>query len=315
MEILGLGTAAIGRPHYINIRQEPAGAFELETFKRQGKSVLDAAWELGIRYFDTAPGYGIAEQMIREWVQENPEKGVEIATKWGYTYTANFDLNAPVHEVKEHSLIKLDEQWEASKELLPRLTTYQIHSATFESGVLENQEVLLRLRELKQEHSLKMGLSVSGANQVEILKRALEISSQGELLFDVVQVTFNMLEQSLLQLLDQLHALDRRIIIKEALANGRIFPNPRYPHYQPLYQTLEGLARKYEVGVDAVALRYCADRLRPYQVLSGAATVQQLQENALMNRFELTGEEIAELSGFGISSEAYWSERKQLGWN
>ena len=65
---------------------------------------------------------------------------IEIATKWGYTYTANFDANATVHEVKEHSLSKLNEQWNFSKQLLPYLKVYQIHSATLETGVLENKK-------------------------------------------------------------------------------------------------------------------------------------------------------------------------------
>jgi len=138
---IGLGTASIGRPHYINIRQEKASAFSLESFKKQGLMMLEEAYRQGIRYFDTAPGYGIAEQMMIDWLARHPHGDVEVATKWGYTYTANFDVNATIHEVKEHSLAKLNEQWEQSQQLLPHLTTYQIHSATFESGVLTNQEV------------------------------------------------------------------------------------------------------------------------------------------------------------------------------
>ena len=51
--ILGLGTAAIGRPQYINIRQESAGDFSLDAFRQKGKAVLENAYEQGIRYFDT----------------------------------------------------------------------------------------------------------------------------------------------------------------------------------------------------------------------------------------------------------------------
>ncbi len=50
----------------------------------------------------------------------------------GYTYIANFDFNATIHEDKNHSLEKLNQQWEKSKQLLPNLKLYQIHSVTQE---------------------------------------------------------------------------------------------------------------------------------------------------------------------------------------
>ena len=149
---LGLGTAALGRPQYINLRQEKAKGQDLETFKEQGYSVLEKAYNLGIRYFDTAPGYGLAEQLVLEWLQTKNDPNIQIATKWGYTYVANFDVNAVIHEIKEHSLKKLQEQWDVSKAFLPHLRVYQIHSATLESGVLENKAVLDHLAFIKQEH-------------------------------------------------------------------------------------------------------------------------------------------------------------------
>ncbi len=139
---IGLGTAAIGRPQYININQENKDPFSLSTFKENGVKMLDYAYDAGIRYYDTAPGYGLAEQLLIDWVIEKNDSSIIAATKWGYTYVANFDPKATMHEVKEHSLKKLNEQWKVSKQLLPFLKYYQIHSATFESGVLENDAVL-----------------------------------------------------------------------------------------------------------------------------------------------------------------------------
>ena len=59
---IGLGTAAIGRPQYINIKQQSTEEFHKESFIEQGKQVLNSAYEQGIRYYDTAPGYGLAQQ-------------------------------------------------------------------------------------------------------------------------------------------------------------------------------------------------------------------------------------------------------------
>ena len=315
-QIIGFGTAAIGRPSYINIRQEnTTEEFDLATFKSKGIAVLEMAYQQGIRYFDTAPGYGIAESLLLDWVKQKNDSNIEIATKWGYTYTANFDQNATIHEVKEHSLNKLNEQWKVSKNLLPNLTTYQIHSATFETKVLENDAILNRLMDLKLEHNLKMGISTSGDNQVDVLKKALEITVNGQELFDAFQVTYNVFDQSLATIANDFKTTDKRLIIKEALANGRIFPNANFSHYKELYHVLNQLANKYNVGVDAIALRFCADTLSPFKVLSGAAIEEHITANSKANDFELTDDEVRLLQDFSVEPKIYWQERKRLNWN
>ncbi|GAB1309680.1 aldo/keto reductase [Urechidicola sp. KH5] len=311
---LGLGTAAIGRPTYINIRSEKSNApFDLNTFKQSGLSILEEAYAQGIRYFDTAPGYGMAEQLILEWLQHNPKNDVEVATKWGYKYVANFDPNATQHEIKEHSLKLLNEQWDFSKQLLPNLTTLQIHSATFDSGVLENNEVLARLASLKETNDIHIGLTASGANQVAIVQKALDIQSNGKQLFDVYQLTYNILDQSILALQSDLK--DKRVVIKEALANGRVFKNSNYPVYFELYNTLENLSKKYNVGIDAIALQFCSQTINPFKVLSGASNKQQLHQNLRTTTFQLSNSEINALSKYGVSANYYWNERKHLTWN
>lgn len=312
---IALGTAAIGRPQYINIRQEDAGELSLDAFRQRGFQVLDAAYKQGVRYFDTAPNYGMAEQMLLEWLEGKADADIEIATKWGYTYTADFDPDAIQHEVKEHSLEKLNEQWEVSRQLLPRLTTYQIHSATFDTGVLNNESVLRRLAELKKQHGLFIGITTTGAGQVEVIKKALAVEIEGAALFDVFQVTFNVLDQSLATVAPTLAAAHKRLVIKEAMANGRIFPNTAYPHYARMYNTLQGMAERYGVGVDAVAIRFCMDRIEPYQVLSGASRVSHLSDNLKAARFQLMQEDLEALKTLAVRPEAYWAERKQLGWS
>ena len=312
---IGLGTAAIGRPHYINIRNTATAAFDLDTFKKKAFQVLNAAYKKGIRYYDTAPGYGIAEQIVSEWIKTKNDNTIEVATKWGYVYKANFELNADIHELKDHTVDQLVKQWEDSKILFPNLTTLQIHSATFESGVLENEAVLQKMATLKSKQNIRIGISVSGDNQVAILKRALEIKIDNQPLFEVFQVTYNILDQSLLSILDLIKKKGNRLIIKEALANGRLLPNASYPKYYKMYKYLEQLAKKYNVGVDAIALRFCVQTLDPFMVLSGASDAQQLKENVKANDFKLSSEDLDTLYKCKVKTTKYWSERKQLQWN
>ncbi len=312
---LGLGTAALGRPQYINVRQESCDNSNLENFRKQSFQVLEDAYNLGVRYFDTAPGYGLAEELVLEWLQTKNDKTIEIATKWGYTYTANFDANATIHEVKEHSLAKLNKQWNFSKQLLPHLKVYQIHSATLETGVLENTTVLQQLAFLKKEFNLKIGLTTTGTNQVEVIQKALNVTIDGIQLFDLFQVTYNFLEQSLLEIIDELNHQNKQIVIKEALANGRIFRNEKYPHYQKMYDTLENLAKNHNVDVDAIALQYCLQTLPKAIVLSGASNNNQLESNLKAHSFSLSNDEIKILKSFKSSPDFYWTERKKLEWN
>ena len=312
---LGLGTAALGRPQYINIRLKNGEKSDLEAFKKNSFSVLETAYNKGIRYFDTAPGYGLAEALVLEWLQTKNDASIQIATKWGYTYTANFDKNAIIHEVKEHSLAKLNAQWDFSKQLLPYLKVYQIHSTTIATGVLENQAVLEQLSSLKKEHHLTIGLTTTGENQVEVLKRALDVHIEGTQVFDLFQVTYNCLEQSLQKISQELIQQEKTIVIKEALANGRIFKNKNYQQYSLLYKTLANLAQKYEVGIDAISLKYCAQKIPKSTILSGASTIRQLQENLKADTFMLSSQDLKLLDAFKTPAHYYWSERKKLTWN
>ncbi|AWW00886.1 oxidoreductase [Arcticibacterium luteifluviistationis] len=314
---MGLGTAAIGRPLYINVNQGVGNGepFSLPEFKKKGFQVLEDAYNKGVRYFDTSPGYGIAEELLVNWLKEKKDLSIQVSTKWGYTYVANFDPNAKVHEEKEHSLVNLNKQWELSKQLLPYLKVYQIHSATFDTGVLDNVEVLKRLHELKKEYKLSIGLSTTGDNQTEVLEKALAIQVEGETLFQSFQCTFNILDQSVLKYKDALEKLSGPFIIKEALANGRLIPNQSYSEYSGLYNLMTSLALKYAVGADAIALRFCMETFPAAMVLSGANNNMHLEANLKANQFSLTQTEMEQLNAFGIASENYWKERKQLEWN
>ncbi len=313
---IGLGLAALGRPEYINIRTDNTIDKSEEAFKNNTFSVLNEAYKLGIRYFDTAPSYGKGEAFLNEWHNKNNYVDAVLGTKWGYTYVANWELGfCGKHEVKEHSINKLQEQWEVSKQMLPKLKYYQVHSATFESGILENEAVLNQLYQIKKETGLLIGITTSGANQKEVITTALEVKVNDEDLFDSFQVTYNVFEQSTFSILENVLRQGKKVIIKEALANGRVFRNEKFQHYNNAYQSLEQLSKKYHVGIDAVALRFVIDGLQPTYVLSGASNSMQLHQNLKALNFTFTSEELELLKTLKVAPEDYWNERSVLNWN
>ncbi|HSO27556.1 MAG TPA: aldo/keto reductase, partial [Anaerolineales bacterium] len=126
--------------------------------------------------------------------------------------------------MKEHSLAVLQRQRkETQANLGAHLDLYRIHSATLQSGVLENQAVLNELARMKAD-GLAIGLTVSGPKQAEVIERAVAIKIDGVRLFDTVQATWNLLERSAGPLLRQAHAAGMGVIVKEALATGRLTP-------------------------------------------------------------------------------------------
>jgi aryl-alcohol dehydrogenase-like predicted oxidoreductase len=107
----------------------------------------------------------------------------------------------------------------------------------------------------------------------------------------------------------------KKVIIKEALANGRLFRNSNYNHYKELYNTLEKLAKKHNIGTDAIALKFCQQSLQKSIVLSGASNSEHLESNLKMKTISLSQEELRALKKYRIDANNYWQERKQLAWN
>jgi aryl-alcohol dehydrogenase-like predicted oxidoreductase len=307
---IGLGLAALGRPEYINIRTGVNFDRSKSAFKTNAFNMLDFAYQKGVRFFDTAPSYGLGEQFLLDWKTARSHNDIILSTKWGYTYVANWELGfRGKHEIKEHSLSKLNEQWTVSKALLPQLSIYQVHSATMDSGIITNRAIHERLFQLKKEYNLQLGISTSGSNQSEIINHAKNIKVANEILFDSYQVTYNIFEQSTFDTLQDLKYKGKTIIIKEALANGRVFSKKQ------LNDTLEELQTTYHTGRDALALRFIIDTLEPDYLLSGASNNMQLDQNLKALDFKLSLDDLQGLTDLKRDTTAYWSERADLVWN
>jgi len=317
---IGLGMAALGRPGYINLghASDLSQQYEIEAMEANTHQVINAAWQAGIRYFDAARSYGRGEAFLGNWLKEKEISfgEVTIGSKWGYTYTANWQVKAENHEVKEHKLPVLQRQWRESEEnLSPFLKLYQIHSATLESGVLDNKEVLNQLIKLKQD-GIKIGLSLSGESQKQTLQKALGIDTDGVLLFDAVQATWNVLEPSVGKELQHASDLGMGVIIKEVLANGRLTTRNQEQDFKSKMDMLQSMADKYETSIDALAMAAALQQQFTDVVLSGAATVEQLQSNIKALHVDLDSEEADHLiEELAETPGQYWQTRKQLEWN
>lgn len=316
---LGLGLAALGRPGYINLghASDLDETYDVQAMEAHTHAVLDAAWDAGIRYFDAARSYGRAEQFLASWLARrdiDPQE-VAVGSKWGYTYTAGWQVDAEVHEVKEHSLPVLQRQIGESRDLLANhLDLYQIHSATLSSGVLDNQDVLDGLARLRQD-GLSIGLTLSGEKQADTLRRALQVRYDGRCLFQSVQATWNLLERSAGAALQEARREGLGIIVKEALANGRLTPRNDTPAFAPKMRLLRATAQKLDTTVDALALAAVLAQPWVDVVLSGAATEEHVRSNARAVDVRLDESVLTDLDWLVEEPQTYWQTRGDLQWN
>jgi aryl-alcohol dehydrogenase-like predicted oxidoreductase len=303
---IGLGLAALGRPGYINLGhgEDLGNERSVDALERRTHEVLDAAWAAGVRYYDAARSYGRAEDFLGSWLRtrEIDPGSVVVASKWGYRYTARWQVDADPPEVKDLSVGQLLRQLGETRALLGEwLSLYQIHSATLSSGVLEDEAVLAELAEMRRS-GLDVGLSVSGDEQPETVERAVELGA-----FDAVQATYNLLERSAGPALERAHAAGMRVVVKEALANGRLTARGKI-------DPLGAVAVRLGMTADAVAIATLLARPWVDVVLSGAATVDQLRSNLRALEIDWTSELEGELGGLEEPSDAYWSRRSELAW-
>jgi aryl-alcohol dehydrogenase-like predicted oxidoreductase len=302
---IGLGLAALGRPAYITSgRDQDLPDRSVAGMRAQTFSMLDAAYTAGIRYVDAARSYGRAEEFLAGWLGQRGHADVIIGSKWGYRYTGDWRLDAPQQEVKEHSLAMFTSQLAETRALLDdRLALYQVHSLTIDSGLFTDASLLAALARLRAEGVL-IGLSTSGPRQAEAIRRALTLTVDGRQLFTATEVTWNLLEPSVGPAAAEAAEAGWAILVKEAVANGRLTAagGPS--------ASLTALATELGVTEDAIALAAALAQPWATVVLSGAVTRAHLDEN-------LAALAVGPLPPLGLAEPAddYWAERSARPWH
>jgi aryl-alcohol dehydrogenase-like predicted oxidoreductase len=298
---LGLGLAALGRPAYINVgRGELPADRSVANMRAAAWEVLDRAYAAGVRWVDVARSYGLAEEFLAGWLDSRAPVDVTVSSKWGYAYVGEWRLDAPVHEVKEHSLARLRTQWAESTGLLgERIALYQVHSLTPDSPLLDDPALQDALAELP----VRVGFSTSGPRQAETVRRGLALERHGVRVFTAVQSTWNLLEPSAGSALVEAHSSGALVLIKEALANGRLAVDPPAP--------VAELASSRGVTADAVALAAALGHSWADTVLLGPAGPRQLRDNLAALRVPA----VPGLAELAVDPETYWTDRAALAWS
>ena len=318
---LGLGLAALGRPGYVTLNHasDLSGRYDPSLMELRAHEVLSAAFQAGIRYIDVARSYGRAEDFVASWLRKRAiEPGeISVASKWGYTYTAGWSTSATQHEVKDHSLAAFERQLAESIERLGRhLSLYQIHSVTAESKTLDDDALIDAIAGLR-ERGIRAGLTVSGAGQDVAIRRSLEVRRDGERVFDSVQATWNLLERGAESALEDAHNAGMKVVVKESLANGRLTQGnlDESDVLFPAVARIRELAESRRTTIEMLALAAALARPWADVVLTGAATVGQIQSNVAALELGYDPELEEKLRSVAIDSAEYWRARSSFRWN
>jgi aryl-alcohol dehydrogenase-like predicted oxidoreductase len=105
------------------------------------------------------------------------------------------------------------------------------------------------------------------------------------------------------------------VIVKEALANGRLTDRNTQPAFARQREILARTAARLGTSLDGLALAAVLARPWADVVLSGAATVAQVRSNARALAVAWDEEAERELAALAEPAEEYWTTRAGLAWN
>jgi len=273
------------------------GCMSLGTNLDKARSIIDAALDEGITYFDTADLYdfGENEKIVGECLKGRRDKAI-IATKAGNRWNADksgWSWDPSKKHIKQ-----------AVKDSLKRLQTdyidlYQLHGGTIEDPVDETIEAF---EELKQEGLIRYyGISSIRPNVVrEFVDRSGIVS---------VMAQYSMLdrrpEEEILPLLERhgVSAVTRGTVAKGLLSRRMLEKASENGFLDYSYRDLAGLlpVLKEKLAprpLEEAAIQYNLAHPAVAAVVAGASSVEQVRKNADAVRAEpLSAEEISLIRG------------------
>jgi D-threo-aldose 1-dehydrogenase len=285
---LGLGTAPLG------------GLFEAVA-ESEGLSIVERAWEVGIRFFDTAPlyGHGLAEMRLGKVLKPKPRDEFTLASKVGRLLRADvppepgqqFQGVPPVNPMFDFTYDGVMHSLEESLERfgLDRIDILHIHDPDnhHDEALSGAYRALVRLRAEGVISAVGAGM-----NQAEMLTR---FAREGEFDCFLLAGRYTLLDQiALKELLPE--CVERGIsIIAGGVYNSGILADPKpgaYYNYQTApadllerAQRIRDVCSRHSVPLMAAAVQFPLGHPAVTCVVVGCRSTAQVDESIQM--FEL----------------------------
>ncbi|WP_428029406.1 aldo/keto reductase [Ancylobacter sp.] len=286
---MGLGCAQMGNLYRVTPYAESAGAFE-------------AAWDAGIRTFDTAPFYGYTRSELRlgTLLGERARASYTVSTKVGRVMTPDpsvgpeedgFAAPLPFRPVFDYSHDGILRSFEASQSRLGllapdilyvhdigRVTHGERHAHYW--AQLTAGGGFRALSRLREEAAIRaFGL---GVNEFEIIEAAIEVAD-----IDICMLAgrYTLLEQASLAFMDACAARGIGIVIAGAFNSGILAGSSKFNYGDApaeivaRVEALRGACAAEGVSLQAAALQFPLAHPATLGVVSGARNAQQVRAN------------------------------------
>src|SRR5260370_19857554 len=198
----GLGTIGIGKPWGFANPEVPD--------ERQALTLLERAFALGVRYYDTAPSYGVSEERLGRYLAAltaGERSQVRIATKFGEHWDAD-----KAEPFVDHSFDALRRSLDGSLARLGRIDFLQLHRTTPQ---------LLDSRDLARawEYASTLGITAIGASVSDLVSAEIAIANPA---YRILQFPYNVAQQTFADILDRAGARGMKIAINRPFGMGRM---------------------------------------------------------------------------------------------
>jgi D-threo-aldose 1-dehydrogenase len=300
---LGLGTAPL------------AGLYRAVS-EEDALPVIEAAWDSGIRFFDTAPlyGYGNAEVRTGKVLRRKPRQKFTLATKVGRLLRADapaepgqsFFGTPPVNPIFDFSYDAVMRSVEESRERLgiERLDILHIHDPDdyFEQALHGAYRALDRLRA-----DGVIGAVGAGMNQAEMLTR---FAREADFDCFLLAGRYTLLDQVALKELLPV-CIERGVaIIAAGVYNSGILGDPKPgAHYNyadapaeliQRAQQIRAVCERHRVPLRAAAVQFPLGHPAVQTVVVGCRSVEQMQDSVRMFETEIPAALWEELKSEGL---------------
>ncbi len=227
---ISFGGVEIGIPYGIGVN-----SVEDMPTDSQSIDLLHAAIDKGINFFDTARAYGRSEEIMGKAFKGKRDQ-VVICTKCSHLSSDEEKL-ADKQYVTE--TINSSIQQSLSELQTDYIDVYKLHNA--HPNILKNETVLDTFAKLKKEGLVR----AAGVSTYAVQETQLAIE-QG--VWDVVQLSFNLLDQRQLALFDMAQKAGIGIVIRSVLLKGILSDKGRNLH--PALKTVQEYRERYQSLLD-----------------------------------------------------------------
>lgn len=272
-----LGTAQLGMPYGL-------GKWKHELMPEAvAFSILDRAWERGIRTIDTSPDYGIAEARLGKYLNNNPSKSFNVITKIKNLPTDVWELSNTF------------ENWVRSCPFVSMENITNINLLLHDERHLYQTEIIDILNNLRRNGSITAwGVS---AYHSKTLNKATEIDN-----CTVAEIPAGILNQTFISSdkLKKLAQLNKDILARSIYTQGLLFQDPNLvSHYSKelakLLADLREFAQKSKVNLPSLGAGFVLAQPYLNNVIVGADDAEQLLQLDFSQELHLKGEKFLNL--------------------